>query len=95
MPFIAAIVLFWQRRRIIPLVHRAWASLRSSATEDAAGAGPVGRLAAIARRLVVGGWRAMDTDANAGRLARFVDRMRSMAAGGDVSGTTAKPETAG
>lgn len=92
MQFIAAIVLFWQRRRLIPLVRRGWASVRSTATADTAG-GTLSRLAAVARRLLVNGWRAVDTDANASRLARFVSWMRTFAGGSDVVRTAAKPET--
>lgn len=94
MPFIAAIVLFWQRRRVIPLVRRGWAAARSTATADTTGAGTLARLVALARRLLVSGWRAVDTDANASRLARFVRWMRTFAGGTDVVRTAAKPETA-
>ncbi len=94
MPFIAAIVLFWQRRRLIPLLRRGWAAIRSTADHDTAATGTFGRLAMVARRILIGGWRAMDTDATRSRLARFVGWMRSMANGGDVVRAPAKPETA-
>jgi hypothetical protein len=93
-PFITAIVLFWQRRRLVPLLRRGWATLRSTATQDAAGTGTLGRLAVLARRALVGGWRTVDTDANANRLARFVGWMRTFAAGNDVVRPAAKTETA-
>jgi hypothetical protein len=94
MPFIAAIVLFWQRRRLIPLLRRGWAAIRSAAAQDTAAAGTLGRIAVLARRILIGGWRALDTDATRSRLARFVGWMRSMAGGSDVAPAAAKPGTA-
>ena len=94
MPFIAAIVLFWQRRRLVPLLRRGWTAARSAAAQDTAASGTLGRLAVLARRILIGGWRAVDTDVTASRLARFVVWMRSMASGSDVVRASTKPETA-
>ena len=94
MPFIAAIVLFWQRRRLIPLLRSGWAAIRSAAAQDTAAAGTLGRLAVLARRILIDGWRAVDTEATRSRLGRFVRWMRSMAGGTDVDRSAAKPETA-
>ena len=91
MPFIAAIVLFWQRRRLVPLLRRFWASLRPHGTGAPAGAR--GSVNAVGRRALVGAWRAVDTEANATRVARFVTWMRSFAAGGEVVRAASTPET--
>lgn len=93
MQFIAAIVLFWQRRRVVPLLRRAWVVLTTRGS-DAVPPGTRARVGAIGRRAVVGGWRAVDTDANATRVARFVAWMRSLAAGSEVVKAPTAPETA-
>jgi hypothetical protein len=93
MQFLAAIVLFWQRRRVVPLVRRAWSALKTQESV-AVPAGTRARVGAIGRRAVIGGWRAVDTDANATRVARFVAWMRSLAAGSEVVPAPSSPETA-
>jgi hypothetical protein len=92
MPFVAAIVLFWQRRRVVPLLRRAWSAL-TAGESGAAPAGKRARAGAVGRRAVVGGWRAVDTDANATRVARFVTWMRSLAAGSEVVQAPSAPNT--
>ncbi len=92
-PFVAAIVLFWQRRHVVPLLRRAWSALKTQES-GAAPAGKRSRVGALGRRAVVGGWRAVDTDANATRLARFVAWMRSFAAGSEVVRAPSTTETA-
>ena len=93
MQLIAIVVLFWQRRRVSVLLRRAWGWVKS--TDSAApAASRRGRATHTAKEAAARGWRAVDTEANAGRVASFVAWMRGMASTGVVARTTSTSETA-
>jgi hypothetical protein len=48
----------------------------------------------VAQQAAVRGWRALDTEANSGRVTRFVAWMRAMSSAGVVARTASPTETA-
>lgn len=87
MELIAIVVLFWQRRRVSALLRRAWASVTATDTAPTA-SGPRARAVRLATQAAGRGWRAMDTEANASRVSRFVSWMRRLAGAGVVARTS-------
>lgn len=92
MELIAIVVLFWQRRRVSALVRRAWGWVKSTSA-GAPAASRRGRVTHTAKQAAARGWRAVDTEANAGRVARFVAWMRGLASTGVVARTASPNQT--
>lgn len=90
MQLIAVVVLFWQRRRVSSLLRRAWAwrTTTDTATGASAGGGRRASATRLAKQAAGRGWRAVDTEANAGRVSHFVAWMRGLAATGAVARTS-------
>jgi hypothetical protein len=91
MQLIAIVVLFWQRRRVVPVIRRGWSWLKESGANVPSGSSRA-RATRLARQATVRGWRTVDTEANAARIARFVAWMRTLSSTGTVARPTSTPE---
>jgi hypothetical protein len=92
MQLIAIVVLFWQRRRVTSLLRRGWGWAKTTSTEAPSGS-RWARATRLTRQAAARGWRAVDTEANAGRVARFIAWMREVASSRVVARTTSANES--